>query len=105
MVVSQASVSPEGLVKSYDLKKQYIDVMKNFLAVTKNYPKFNNAVPEVVVDPPTFECSVRSHMQLAADINILLIVLQIVINTSDGAELVSEYAEPVPLTKEFFYYK
>ncbi|KIL90174.1 urea amidohydrolase alpha subunit [Fusarium avenaceum] len=52
MFVSQASISREGDVPSYNLKKQ-IEVVKNCRSVSKHDLKYNNATPKVTVDPKT----------------------------------------------------
>lgn len=52
MFVSQASISQEGDVPSYNLKKQ-IEVVKDCRSVTKKDLKYNDATPNITVDPET----------------------------------------------------
>ncbi|KAI8648169.1 Urease [Fusarium keratoplasticum] len=79
MFVSQASISQEGDVHSYNLRKQ-IEVVKNCRTVTKNDLKYNNATPKVDVDPES------------------LVV------TCDGLELKSKPVSSLPLTRKSFLY-
>lgn len=59
MFVSQASVAKGGDVHSYKLRKQ-IEVVKNCRTVTKHDLKYNDAIPEIEVDPKTLV----SHLKL-----------------------------------------
>jgi urease alpha subunit len=52
MFVSKAG-SENGSVASYNLKKR-IEIVKNCRTVTKHDMKFNNAMPEMEVDPELF---------------------------------------------------
>ena len=52
MFVSKTSMSPEGDVRSYELKKQ-IEVVKDCRSVTKKDLKYNDATPKITVDPET----------------------------------------------------
>lgn len=52
MFVSKAGLE-NGSVKSYNLKK-HVEVVKNTRTITKLDMKFNNATPEMKVDPETF---------------------------------------------------
>ncbi|WZH42201.1 Urease [Fusarium acuminatum] len=79
MFVSQSSISREGDVPSYNLKKQ-IEVVKNCRSVSKHDLKYNNATPKVTVDPKT------------------LVVI------SDGQEIKSKPVSSLPLTRESFLY-
>lgn len=53
MFVSKAGASKNGLVHSYNLRKQ-VEVVKNCRTVTKHDLKYNNATPNISVDPKTF---------------------------------------------------
>lgn len=59
MFVSKAGLE-NGSVKSYNLKK-HVEVVKNTRTITKLDMKFNNATPEMKVDPETF---VSNHLPL-----------------------------------------
>lgn len=52
MFTSKAAVE-NGTIESYNLKKQ-IEIVKNCRTVTKHDMKFNNAMPEMEVDPELF---------------------------------------------------
>ena len=52
MFVSKAGFE-NGSVASYNLKKR-IEIVKNCRTVTKHDMKFNNAMPEMEVDPELF---------------------------------------------------
>lgn len=62
MFVSQASISREGDVPSYNLKKQ-IEVVKNCRSVLKHDLKYNNATPKVTVDLKTLVSSLDSFLR------------------------------------------
>ncbi|GKU22058.1 unnamed protein product [Fusarium langsethiae] len=79
MFVSQASVSESGDVHSYNLKKQ-IEVVKNCRIVKKSDLMFNNATPQVEVDPNTLAV------------------------TCEGMTLKSEPASSLPMTRQSFLY-
>lgn len=57
MFTSKAAAE-NGTVKSYNLKKQ-IEIVKNCRTVTKHDMKFNNAMPEMEVDPELFVSRTR----------------------------------------------
>lgn len=52
MFTSKAAYE-NGTIKSYNLKKQ-VEIVKNCRTVTKHDMKFNNAMPEMEVDPEYF---------------------------------------------------
>ncbi|KAI1070645.1 hypothetical protein LB507_006639 [Fusarium sp. FIESC RH6] len=79
MFVSQASISQEGDVPSYNLKKQ-IEVVKHCRSVTKKDLKYNDATPNITVDPETLAV------------------------TCDGHEIKSQPVSSLPLTRQSFLY-
>ncbi|RMJ26055.1 Urea amidohydrolase [Aspergillus sp. HF37] len=78
MFVSKAGVE-NGSVASYNLKKR-IEIVKNCRTVTKHDMKFNNAMPEMEVDPELFTV------------------------VADGMECKAEPVSYLPLAQQHFFY-
>lgn len=72
MFTSKAAYE-NGTVNSYNLKKQ-VEIVKNCRTVTKHDMKFNNAMPEMEVDPEYFVSSTRLF---ASPLDPLLIALAV----------------------------
>ena len=73
MFTSKAAVE-NGTIESYNLKKQ-VEIVKNCRTVTKHDMKFNNAMPEMEVDPELFVSNAQAFVQISlalrADPNLL----------------------------------